>query len=263
MRWTLARLAATACVAAVTWQLTAALPARAGRGTEVTVYAASSLGRAFRELSADFTFRNPGYRAAFTFDASSALRQRLQDGDEADVFASADWEQMRPLEAAGRVTRTRVFARSQLAVVLTARNTGRIRTLADLARPGVRVAMTAAEVPIAGYTRRLLARAERAGHGPAGFGEAVARNVVESAPDAPSLLVPVLTGLADAAVVYETDLASARRARTLPLPAGVNITTEYVVAPMANAPQREGAAAFVQYLTRGGGSQILRRHGFR
>src|SRR6476659_3932627 len=59
------------------------------RQATVTVFAASSLTDAFKELGAAFETET-GIPVAFNFGASSQLRTQLEQGAQADVFASAD-----------------------------------------------------------------------------------------------------------------------------------------------------------------------------
>src|SRR4051795_8841111 len=60
----------------------------------VTVFAAASLTDAFNEIGTAFTQANPQAKATFSYDASSALVQQINQGAPADLFASADQPNM-------------------------------------------------------------------------------------------------------------------------------------------------------------------------
>ena len=66
----------------------------------VTVFAASSLTDAFTALQPEFERAHQEWKVAYEFGASSTLRTQIQQGAPADVFASADQEQMQALVTA-------------------------------------------------------------------------------------------------------------------------------------------------------------------
>lgn len=123
----------------------------------VRVFAASSLTDAFREVAADFEEVQPGARAELQLAGSQVLRVQIEQGAPADVFASADREHARALWTAGLVGEPRVFARTRL-VVAVPRGPGKVRSLGDLARPGVRLVLAAPSVPAGRYATEALRR---------------------------------------------------------------------------------------------------------
>jgi molybdate transport system substrate-binding protein len=243
-----------------------ALP-RGGRAAppprEITVFAAASLTDAFNALKPEFERAVPGVTLRFSFASSSALRLQLEQGAPADVFASADYQQMRPLADKGLVLAPRTFARNRLVVVIPAANPGKLRSVRDLARPGLRLVTTAAAVPIGRYTQEMLEKLSRTRGFPTDFGPRVNANVVSREANVRAALVKVELGEADAAVVYETDARSSPRVRSLPIPARANITAEYPVAVVAATPRRRDAEAFARFLLSDRGRAVLKRFGFR
>src|SRR4051812_36130680 len=67
----------------------------------LTVYAAASLTGTFTELGRTFEKDHPGVRVTFSFGGSADLVTQIQQGAPADVFASADTENMEKLSADG------------------------------------------------------------------------------------------------------------------------------------------------------------------
>src|SRR4051794_7008200 len=63
----------------------------------ITVFAASSLTKAFTDEGAAFSAANPAQKVTFNFGGSSALVQQIDSGAPADVFASADDANMKKL----------------------------------------------------------------------------------------------------------------------------------------------------------------------
>src|SRR5205823_13342866 len=104
----------------------------------VTVFAASSLTDAFKDLGATFE-QNTGVPVTFNFGASSQLRTQLEQGAQADVFASADQVQMDNARKSGVINGAdTTFAVNRLVVIVPKSNPAGIKSAADLARPGIK-----------------------------------------------------------------------------------------------------------------------------
>ena len=90
---------------------------------QLVVFAASSLRDAFEELGRRFESSQPAAKVVFNFAGSQELRTQIEHGAGADVFASADGGQLRPLEAAGLIDPPRIFARNEPVIVVPAAST--------------------------------------------------------------------------------------------------------------------------------------------
>lgn len=232
-------------------------------GRPITVYAAASLSGALDEIRASFRKSRPGTDVIVNYGASSTLRIQIEQGAPADVFASADHVQMQALLRAGLVRTPRSFARNRLVIVVPAANPGRIATARDLARPGLRVIATAESVPIGRYTAEALRKMQALVGFPADFARSVEANVVSRESNVRSLLAKVELGVADAAVVYETDARSSSKVRTVPIPEKANVIAEYPIAVLAAAANPDSARDFARFVLSKTARGILRKHGFR
>jgi molybdate transport system substrate-binding protein len=238
-------------------------PVGGAQRTRVTVFAAASLTEAFGEVKGAFEKASPAWEVRLSFGASSQLRAQIEQGAPADVFASADGEQMTPLVKTGRVSGPRVFARNRLAVVVPASNPGRIRSVKELARPGLRLVTTSVAVPIGRYTQEALGKLDRLpGYG-ADFTARVNRNVVSRETNVRGVLAKVELGEADGAIVYETDGRSTPRVKVLPIPEKANVVAEYPIVVVRDGPARAGGEAFSRFVLSKAGQEVLRRYGFR
>lgn len=234
------------------------------RAAGLTVFAAASLTDAFKKIGSAFEHSHPGTRVTFDFAASSLLRVQIEQGAPADVFASADRAQMAPLARKGLVRGVVPLVRNQLVVILPAGNPGHIQHLADLARRGVRLAITAPQVPIGLYTRRALEKMNAPGAIGPGFQQRVLANVVSQEPNVRGLVAKVELGEADAAIVYRSDaVAAGRKVKTLSIPERFNETAVYPVAVLTGSPHAREAGAFVQYLRSRPAQAVLQRDGFQ
>jgi molybdate transport system substrate-binding protein len=207
----------------------------------LTVFAAASLTDVLRPLEPE---------ARFNFAGSDELATQIREGAQADVFASASTRYPDELRREGLVERPRVFATNRLVLVASA---AWITSLADVAKPGVKLVVAAAGVPAGDYTRRALTRlgASR-----------VLRNVVSEEEDVRSVLGKVELGEADAGFVYATDARSANGLRAVELPAAARTPIAYSVAVVADSRRRAEAERFVAALMGERARRALRRAGF-
>ena len=239
--------------AALACLLAAALVAMAGCGSSSgggaseragrpTVLAAASLTEAFPEI-------DPG--AAFSFGGSDQLAFQVEQGAPADVFASASAKYAEALHAQGLVDAPRVFATNRVVVIVPRADPAGIRSIRDLARPGLKLVVGDPSVPIGAYTEKALDA----------LGLQAARdNVVSRESDVKAIVAKVALGEADAGLVYRTDVRpAAGRVRALPVPAAAQPVVEYEIAVVRGAPHRAAAEAFVRRVLgapgRGGGAR--------
>ncbi|HZU06144.1 MAG TPA: molybdate ABC transporter substrate-binding protein [Chloroflexota bacterium] len=242
-----------------------AAPSAAPVSGEVIVFAAASLTDAFKEIGAAFEAAYPGVRVTFNFGASSQLRTQLEQGAQADVFASADQIQMDRAKDAGLIAGPdRVFVRNRLVVIAPRSNPAGVYELKDLAKPGLRFVTAAPEVPIGVYTQSMLERlAQDPAYGP-DFKEQVNANIVSREPNVRQVVAKVSLGEADAAVVYHSDVTPdvADKLVRIEIPDPFNMLATYPVAVVRNAPNPAGAEAFIAYVLGPQGQATLERWGF-
>lgn len=93
------------------------MPDEAATARSVTLYAAGSLRRAFGELLSLFEQAN-AMQVDAIFGPAGLLRQRIEAGEGADVFASANMNHPRGLYEAGLFDEPICFARNQLCAVV-------------------------------------------------------------------------------------------------------------------------------------------------
>jgi ABC-type molybdate transport system substrate-binding protein len=67
---------------------------------DLAVFAAGSLRAPLTEIARAYEASQPGQRVVLTFGASGLLKDRIQAGERADVFASANMEHPQALACA-------------------------------------------------------------------------------------------------------------------------------------------------------------------
>lgn len=260
---------AVACAAAGAAQSTnepAARPAGPPGARTLTIFAAASLSESFGELGKQFETSHPDVRVSFNFAGSQQLRAQLADGARADVFASANVAEMNNAVAAGSVVSgtQQTFAHNRLIVIFPPDNPARIGSLADLARPGVKLDLADMTVPVGQYALDMLARmSQDPTYGP-GFRAGALANVVSLEDSVKSVVAKVSLGEVDAGIVYATDVSGspARKVGTLQVPDRFNQPAKYPIAPLAHAPQPVLAQQFVDFVLSPAGQQVLAGYGF-
>ncbi len=231
----------------------AAAPASAApQERTLTVLAAASLKETFTALGKRFELDNPGVTVTFNFAASSDLAQQVVNGAPADVFAAASNTTMKTVTDAGQTAAApRIFATNVLEIATVPGNPKRIASFADLAKPDLKVVVCAPPVPCGAAVVKI----EKA--------TGVTLTPVSEETDVKSTLGKVISGDADAGLVYVTDVRSAGAAvQGVTFPESAQAKTDYPIAVVKGAPQSALATAFLALVMGEAGQKALGAAGF-
>jgi len=228
-----------------------------GGGTsELVVFAASSLAGAFTQIGNDFEAEHQGATVTFNFGPSDGLAAQIESEGTADVFASASPTWMDDVREKGPGISDRTdFAQNKLVVIVPSDNPAGIASLADLAKPGVKLVLAAEGVPVGDYARQALTSA--------GIANRAEANIVSNEEDDASVVAKVTSGEADAAIVYASDVtpAVAPTVKAIQVPDDVNVIATYAIAVVTGTKVPDLARAFVGYVL-DQGQAALRSFGF-
>lgn len=215
----------------------------------LTVFAAASLTSPFTELAQRFEAEHEGVQVRLSFGGSSDLAAQIAEGAPADVFASADEQTMaRVTGAAGTALAPEVFATNTLQIATPAGD-DRVRALADLADPDLKVVLCAPQVPCGAATRTLLAK------------NGMDVDPVSEEQSVTDVLGKVVSGEADAAIVYRTDVIGAGdTVRGVEAPRADEVVNRYPV--LALDAGDDLAGRFVEFVTGEAGRELLAADGF-
>ena len=216
----------------------------------LTVFAAASLKGVFTQLGD--RFKDPGTKVDFSFAGSSDLAEQLTQGAKADVFASADPQNMQKVVGAGLVAGQPVnFASNTLVIAVAPGNPKGITSFADLRRPGLDVVVCARPVPCGAATQKV----EDA--------TGVRLNPVSEEQSVTDVLNKVTSGQADAGLLYVTDAAGAgSKVTTVRFAEAARAVNVYPIASLKGSAHPEVARKFVDLVTGGQGQQALAQAGF-
>jgi molybdate transport system substrate-binding protein len=235
--------------------LALAASAAAQRRDEVLVSAATSLTDVLQQIARAYEART-GTRLALNVGASNTLARQIAAGAPVDLFISADDAQMN-LVRGNILPETRVdLISNQLAIAVPTDRPRVVRSARDLADPAFkRIALgDPAAVPAGVYARQYLEHA--------GLWPLIAPKVIPSA-TVRLALAAVESGAADAAIVYRTDVAAARRARlAFVVPAAEGPRIVYPAAVIRSAPHADAAKRLLTFLQSPAAADIFSRAGF-
>lgn len=226
--------------------------AAAPQQTTLTVFAAASLKGSFTEIGKKFEAENEGVTVTFNFAGSSDLVAQIQSGAPADVFASADTRNMDKAIADDLVEGTPAdFATNTLEIATPPDNPAKIDSLDDLANPDVKVVLCAPEVPC--------------GSAAAAVEDASGVDIrpVSEEQSVTDVLNKVITGEADAGLVYVTDVEGAGDSVLgVTFPEADQVVNTYPIAALAGSENTDVAQAFADFVTGTEGQAILEAAGF-
>ncbi len=228
-------------------------PPSSAVGGTVEVFAAASLTDSFNALGRDFQQVHSGVTVKFSYAGTPTLVTQIEQGAQADVFASADTTNMDRLKAAGYTTGDpQVFAHNLLEIVVARGNPKRINSLADLGRPGIVYISEAATVPAGKYSLQALQKA----------GVTVTPKSLET--DVKSVISKIELGEADAGIVYTTDVkAAGDKVTGVPIPDGYNVVATYPLVAVKGSKNAAAAKAFIAYVLSSTGQSTLASFGFQ
>ncbi|WP_072690483.1 molybdate ABC transporter substrate-binding protein [Rhodococcus marinonascens] len=223
-----------------------------GQGGDITVFAAASLEEPFSELARIYESDNPGSHVEFSFAGSSDLAAQLDQGAPADVFASADTDNMTKVVDAGLVEDPPAdFAANTLTIVTAPGNPRGITSLADLNREGTLVVTCAPQVPCGSSTQKVE------------NDSGVELTPVSEESSVTDVLNKVMVGQADAGLVYVTEAAGAGdRVTAVAFPEAARAVNTYPIAVLSASEEQQTAQGFVDLVAGPEGRAVLAQAGF-
>jgi molybdate transport system substrate-binding protein len=230
---------------------------------KLTIYAAASLKSALAKVQLVYEATYPGTALTISTDSSTALEAKIEQGAPANVFLAADTANPQKLIdkglAVGSVVR---FATNLLTVIVPASNPAGIASLADLAKPGVKIVAAAEGVPIQTYTAQLVANLAQEPGYPAGFAAAYAANVISREDNVGAVAAKISLGEGDAAIVYATDATAWNHIAIVAVPADANVRATYGGVDVASTTSGGAGYPFLGWLAGPDGQAILASFGF-
>ena len=218
----------------------------------LTVFAAASLKDTFTELATEFEESHPGVTVSLNFAGSADLVSQVTEGAPADVVAFADEKNMEKLTDAGLIDGTpELFASNTLEIAVPPGNPQGITSFQDLAKPGAKVVICAAQVPCGSATVKI---EEATG---------ITLTPVSEESAVTDVLGKVSSGEADAGLVYVTDVeAAGDTVEGVTFPESTGAVNKYPIGVVAASTLPDLASEFSALVTGADGQKILAAAGF-
>lgn len=242
-----------------------------GDAPATILFAAGSLKQAFRDTGRAFAAMT-GVSVATEFAASGLLRRRIEDGEPAHVFASANMAHPEALARAGRSGQVRLFARNRLCAIVQPDLAVETETVLDaMLDPQVRLGTsTPGADPSGDYAFELFDKAEAIRPGTAAALKSKALQLTggpESArpPAGRNQYGWIMRERrADLFLTYWTNACLARKEmpalRIVAVPEALAVGAAYGLTVLNGAPA--SATALADYIVSATGQSILESHGF-
>jgi len=224
--------------------------------TKLRVYVAAGLSPAMDEMSAEFT-RQTGILLEIDYAGSGVLLSRLKVTRQGDLFLPAEPDYIDMARKDGLVKDASSVAYVWPVILVAKGNPKGIATLADLARPDLRIGLGNPESCQIGRASLDVLKKNAIDL------DAVGKNVVVRTTTVNELGLQVKTGHLDATIVWDaTARLYAGAADAVQIPPAQNKISQYQVAVLSFSKQPTEAGRFVDFLRGPDARTILVKHGF-
>ena len=232
----------------------------------VVAFSAASLKGVTPKLASDFEKMYPGHKVVFNLDGTQALRTQVVNGAYADVFISASNAYTTELTKGGYFVDGTVkpLTSNYVIVILPANNPAKIQSLADLAKPGVKIAVGDKSVPVGTATNAAIGNLAKSTYNQE-WNTSVIKNIVTYETAEPGVATKVALGEVDAGFVYESTYTAAPKGTyvAITIPKKDNYIQTYTVGVMKQSTSKGAAMDFENFMVSTVGQQDLRDYGFR
>jgi molybdate transport system substrate-binding protein len=221
----------------------------------IQVFAAASATNVIREIKSQFT-KTTGIKVQTSFGSSAMLARQIANGDDADVFLSADVKWADDLTQKGFVVEKRNLLGNRLVIVMPDGSTLDVAKPEDLTSSKIaHIAIGDPQsVPAGKYAKKALEKL--------GLWEKL-KTKFATADDVRNALTYVETGAAEAGIVYATDAANSKKVKVAAeIPDSLTGPVRYPIALLKHGEQNAAAASFYKFVQSPKSLEVFRKYGF-
>ena len=234
----------------------ASAPASAGAG-ELIVAAAASLTDVTKDIAKLYKTKAPDVMLTFTYGASGALQQQIEEGAPVDVFISAAKKQMNALEKKGLIHGSgKDLLINRIVLIVPAGSSSGIKSFKDTGTDKVKMIAfgNPATTPAGQYGQEILK----------GLGIVDAVNAKANlGSDVRQVLTWVEMGEVDCGIVFMTDALTTNKVKVVAIAEdGSHSPAIYPVGIIKASSNKKEAQKFVGFLSSSGAKAIFEKHGF-
>ncbi|MDR0372527.1 MAG: molybdate ABC transporter substrate-binding protein [Nitrososphaerota archaeon] len=249
---------------------------------ELRIFTAASLTHVIANMTKQFEQAN-NCKLLINSGSSGALYTQIAEGSPCDIYMSADNRWTNQLKTDGFLYQNTAinFASNSLEVILAPGNPAGITSLADLAKPGIKLVIAEPAVPAGNYANQTLWKIDSTWGNPSSpqydasgayvnYNASVYSNVRSYESNVENVVGQVslsgTTGLYDAGIVYTSDgiysNLTDQQIKFLKIPPEVNQKAMYGIAIIELTSQPELAQKFMNFWTSDQGKSLLIHYGF-
>jgi molybdenum ABC transporter molybdate-binding protein len=232
--------AAAGLVALLLWQTRTPQPAPAAGQKPLLLFCAAGLKPPVEAVAREYeqTF---GVQVQLQYAGSGTLLSNLRIADAGDLFLAADESYIKSARALGLLAETIPLARQRPVIAVARGNPKNIRTLDDLRRMDVRIAMANPEATSIGRTVRALLQQT-------GQWSALERRVAVFKPTVNDVANDVKIGSVDAAIVWDATARQFPELELVTVPLFNTATETISIGVLKHSQQPAAALRFARYL---------------
>jgi len=249
---------------------------------ELRVFIASSLIHVAEDMTVQFEKDN-NVKIILNSDSSSALYTQIVQGAPADIYMTADQKWTKQLLANNPSlllnNRYENFTTNRLEVIIAPGNPANITSIADLAKPGVKLVLASPSVPAGSYANSTIWKIDSTWGNPnspqyvnsgiyKNFNASIYQNIVSYENSIEQVVgkVSLDIGVADAGIVFVSDgvygINTGAQVSFMQIPAEVNTQGIYGIGVINSTQHSELAQKFMNYWLSEAGKELLTKYGF-
>jgi len=249
---------------------------------ELRVFIAASLTHAVANMTQEFE-QTHNCKLIINSASSGALHTQITQGSPCDIFMSADNKWTNQLKTDNLLYQNTSidFTGNSLEVILSPGNPAGIVSLADLAKPGVRLVIAEPSVPAGNYANQTIWKIDSTWGNSShpnyiatgaylNYNTSIYNNLRSYESNVENVVgqiaLSATTGLYDAGIVYASDgiygSLTGQPTEFLKIPPEVNQKAIYGIAIIGSTNQPELAQTFMNFWTSQQGQSLLAHYGF-
>jgi len=222
---------------------------------ELHLYAGAGLRQPVDQLIEMFQQRT-GHCVMVDYDGSGRLLARIRVSGQGDLFMPGSLFFIQKLEQQGRIHSLRPIVAHTPVIALNQNTKAKIRSLENLARPGVRVALGDPKAMALGKTAAVILKRS-------GLAEAVQSNVSVYGATVKQLALYVAEGMVDASIIGRADAFQFRdRIKMISIPEALYDPETIAIAVLDSSTDLKAACALRNYLSAPASRKVFERFGF-
>lgn len=222
---------------------------------ELHVYAGAGLKQPIDALAAEFE-KTTGTKLAIEYGGSGQQLARYEETGVGDLFIPGSTFYLKKLEEKGLIASKTILVEHGPVLAVAKGKEDEIKSLADLAKPGVRVGLGDPKAMALGRTAEDILKAS-------GLADKILPNVTVRAATVKQLALYVIDGNVDAAIVGASDAATNKDKFTaIAIPKDLYTAEVVPVAVLTTTTDKASAEAFAKLLASPEGMAVWKTFGF-